>query len=462
MLNCKCIQFSKVNNEKRFDSKFYFLEDELKKYKKDSRFNLIGLGDKKLLKKITDGEHAGQKFVQNGVLFIKNSSIKDFEISLFDGFYIEQEKHIKLSRSALKAKDILFTTIGHLGSSTIVPEDFGDANINQNLVKMEINEIFLNPYYLAAYLNSSLIRKQIACLFTGNIHGILTYPKIKKLQIIKPKKELQEEIERLYKKSISLERKANEIIMDSKKRLRDGLNIDFDNIPEPKFYSVKLNELDKGETWIPKFYYPKYVMTKEKIMKKWKIKKLSTKDGVAEISKGSEVGSDNYNHYLDKNMTDYPFIRTSDIYNFQVDLNPDYYIPSEIGTPLKQKFKENSILFTKDGKIGFSSMVTHSDKVIVSSGVSIINATKINPNYLFLTLLLEEVGQFQSIQGTVYASTIPHLREQRLKCFEIPLVDKGLYNKLCSDVEMAFKLKEEKKKLMIEMRDKIDKLMLKN
>ena len=38
---------------------------------------------------------------------------------------------------------------------------------------------------------------------------------------------------------------------------------------------------------------------------------------------GEEVGCVNYNEYIDKNNGDIPFIRTSDIINYQVDLFPD-------------------------------------------------------------------------------------------------------------------------------------------
>ncbi len=38
---------------------------------------------------------------------------------------------------------------------------------------MKTNDATIDPYYLAAFLNSSFVRKQIDCLFTGNIQKIL-------------------------------------------------------------------------------------------------------------------------------------------------------------------------------------------------------------------------------------------------------------------------------------------------
>ena len=124
---------------------------------------------------MTDGEHAGQTFVKQGIKFIKNSDVRDFNIDLSEDFYISEEKHKMLKRSALKDGDILFTTIGHLGSAALVPKNFGEANINQNLVLVRINEKILSKHFLVPYLNSRIVKKQIYAILTGNIHSILTY-----------------------------------------------------------------------------------------------------------------------------------------------------------------------------------------------------------------------------------------------------------------------------------------------
>ena len=151
-LNCKSIKYNKDDFIIRLDAKFYSLQDFFDNSSSFDYINFIPFGD--IIKGITDGEHAGQTFVKKGILFLKNSSIKDFDISLDDGFYISEEKHKKLQRSALKPEDILLTTIGHLGSASIVPQDFGEANMNQNFVKIEIDKSIISPYYIVAYLNS--------------------------------------------------------------------------------------------------------------------------------------------------------------------------------------------------------------------------------------------------------------------------------------------------------------------
>lgn len=106
--------------------------------------------------------------------------------------------------------------------------------------------------------------------------------------------------------------------------------------------------------------------------------------------------------------------------------------------------------------------MTKNDKAIMGSGISRLRlkteAKKYNltPEYIFLTLSLKETGLYPSIRRTVIASTLPHLREERLRDFEIPVLDKNSIDKITKIVKEAFELKDEKKKLIKEVRAEID------
>jgi len=449
----------KVLESDRFEPRYHHVFNKFDEYEKSSKYTILRFGDKKIIRKITDGEHAGQVFVEKGIRFVKNSAVKDFTINLFDGYYITEEKHKQQKRSSLKALDILFTTIGHLGSSAIVPQNFGEANINQNVVKIEIDTHFIDPYYLTVYLNSNTTKKQISALFTGNIHSIITYPKIRNIRIIIPEKSFENKIAKKYKKAIELDQKCHSILEDAQKYLYQKLNVDFSKIKKESVFSVNLDSFVGNDLWTPAYSFPLYVNSLKEIEKKWKTIPLGK---IASSKKGDEVGSINYNKYLDKKDTDIPFIRTSDLVNYEMDLYPDYFIPEEIYSELNQDIKSGDVLYTKDGKIGMSAMITQNDKSIIGSGLVRLRlkaeAKKygLTSEYLFMILSLKETGFYPAIRRTVVASTIPHLREERLKEFEIPLLDKEVILEITNKVSEAFKLKDEKKKLIREIREEMD------
>lgn len=448
-----------INDSDRFEPRYHHVFNKFDEYEKSSKFQILKFGDKRILKKITDGEHAGQTFVEEGIRFVKNSAVKDFTINLYDGFFITAEKHKQQKRSALKPLDILFTTVGHLGATAIVPEKFGEANINQNVVKIEIDNSFIDPYYLTAYLNGNTTKKQIAALSTGNIHSIITYPKIKNIRVIIPKEKFQKQIAKKYKKAIELDQKCHSILEKAQAIFYQKIAIDFSKIQKEKTFSVKLSDFVEDDLWIPAFSYPLYVNTLKAIQKKWQTVPLGK---IATAKKGDEVGSDNYNKYLDKKDSDIPFNRTSDLVNYELDQFPDYYIPKEIYQELKQDVKAGDVLFTKDGKVGMSAMFTKNDKAIVASGMVRLRlkeeAKKYNlsSEYLFIVLSLKETGLYPAIRRTVVASTIPHLREERLKEFEIPILDKNSIDEITKLVKEAFELKDDKKKLIKEVREDVE------
>lgn len=448
-LHFKSVLSSNVLGENRFDPKVFFLEDTLNSFEKNPKFKVLNFGDEKIMINITDGEHAGQKFVDKGILFLKNSSVKEFNISRDDGFFIENEKHQLQKRSSLKKDDLLFTTIGHLGTTAIVPEYLGEANINQNVVKIEINKDYISPEYLSVYLNSFISKFQINNMFTGNIQKILTYPKIKKIKIIIPNDvNIVDEITKNVKNAIKLDGEAYDLISQAKNILISELNLNSLKFKDIDKFNIKVSQLN--DIWLPKNYLPKYTTTIYYFKKNFKT--ISLGESFIDIISGSEVGSNNYIDHNKKNINDIPFIRTSDIFNNEIDMRPDNYISYDIFDDYKQDIIKGDILFTKDGRIGSVAIVNDDVEKILSSGISRIRVNKndydITNEYIFTSLLIDEITDFQKNQKTVYASTIPHLRVDRLKEFLIPVIDKEKIKDITTLIKTSMDKKMKKNKLL--------------
>ena len=428
---------------------YYLFKQKIKSYSKREDIVSFSLGEKDVLEILTDGEHAGQKFVEEGALFIKNSSVKRYGINEFDGFYITHEKNNSLKRSKLQKDDILFTTIGYyLGVAALVNSNVENANINQNVVRIRINSKFTTPQYLSCFLNSKFVRFQIDNLFKGT-YPILTYPKIKSLKIFIKNKNIEKLVtdslilaEEKALKSLNLIKEAQELFLKS-------LNVDFSLVKKDIFYAVDYNQFTEDDMMTPAFYFPLYTKTTKEIAK---VNKCEFLGDLANFKNGDEVGSSNYKSYLNRKESDVPFIRTSDVINYDFDTYPDFYIEESIFKEINQDIGKEEILFSKDGKIGISAMTTESDKCILGSGILRIipKRDKINPYYLFIALSIKEVGIFQAIQRTVVASTIPHLREDRIGDFSIPILNDQ--KAIIELTATAFKLKDERKKLINEAR----------
>jgi restriction endonuclease S subunit len=433
---------------------YYLFKQRIKKHSARKDIISFSLGDKEVLDILTDGEHAGQKFVEQGALFIKNSSVKRYSINEFDGFYITHEKNNTLKRSKLKKNDVLFTTIGNIGISAVVNGNVENANINQNVVRIRINEKFTTPQYLSCFLNSKITRFQVDNLFTGNIYPMLSYPKIKSLKVFVKDKETEQTItnnlilaEQYQLESLQLIKQAQDIFLKA-------LNIDYSKITNSKYFAVPYAHFSGEEMMTPAFYNPLFTSTLKEIEDKNECIVLGS---IADLKNGDEVGSINYKSYIERKETDVPFIRTSDLINYDFDTYPDYFIENSIYGEIGQNIKGKEILFTKDGKIGISAMTTDFDKCILGSGILRIIAKEemINPFYLFIALSIKEIGLYQAQQRTVVASTIPHLREDRISDFKIPMIDKQ--KNIIDLTSKAFELKNKRKQLINSSRILLEK-----
>lgn len=390
-------------------------------------------------------------------LFIRTADVKKYQFNTEQAVYLSEETFSTQRSNRVTKNDILISVVGnYLGSTSVLPKSIEKAVFNDNSAKIRIIDKNVSPYYVSAFLNSVFGQELIQSMVTRTGQKILSAGNVKKLFI--PLIE-DKNIENEYETAINKLDEANSLIQKARELFYSAIGINFESIEKEKCYSVKTNHFVDADLWTPKYSYPLYVNTIKAIQSKWTTVSIGR---IASLKKGDEVGSDSYIGYLDKREGDVPFIRTSDIVNYEIDSYPDFYIPEEIYHELSQDFKEGDIIFTKDGKIGMTGMLTKNDKAIISSGfvgLRINDEAKrlgLTQEYLFLALTIKEIGIYESRRRTVVASTIPHLREERIKELEIPILDKNTIQNITEMVKRAFTLKNEKKSLLVSVRKMMD------
>jgi len=149
----------------------------------------------------------GAVYLEEGIRFIRVQNVKESKIKIENAVFIERRIHDRqLRRSKLKPNDIVMTITGSYGIASVVPEDIGEANINQHIVKIESNNELVDVHYLSHFLNSQLCKTQIDRVATGSTRLALSYPAIKSLLILLPEnielqKEIAKQIDEIYQKA---------------------------------------------------------------------------------------------------------------------------------------------------------------------------------------------------------------------------------------------------------------------
>ena len=172
------------------------------------------------------------------------------------------------------------------------------------------------------------------------------------------------------------------------------------------------------------------------------------------ISRGNEVGSQFYG------SGEIPFVRTTDIVNWEIKFDPIKAVAEEVYLKYKknQDIQEKDILFVNDGTflIGRSSMVTELDKKIVLQShlrkIRVLENDFIDPFYLFY-VLNTNIVQKQIVSKTFVQATISTIGG-RIKELILPIhKDKNKRSELSAEIESIIFEKMKLRKKIQELKD---------
>ena len=240
----------------------------------------------------------------------------------------------------------------------------------------------------------------------------------------------------------------------------DSVQNDFKKIAES--YSGKANKwwkrckISEPYYLVPRYYFGKDLDEIKSLGKKLDAEFISLgkliENKSIEIRKGDEVGADAYG------TGNIPFVRTSDITNWELSNDPTNGISEEIYEQyqLEQNLKPGDILFVVDGryKIGKTAILTkHNCKCIVQSHFLIISTKNSSPisNYELLYILnLPEIKN--QIQNLIFIQSTLGSIGKRINELMIPIPEKNdswkrKINKFKKTIEERAKLLEKLSKL---------------
>jgi type I restriction enzyme M protein len=214
-------------------------------------------------------------------------------------------------------------------------------------------------------------------------------------------------------------------------------------------WKMKLSEI-KDNILLPKYYNPDIKAELNDYEKTGKFKVQTLKElqekGIIEISRGNEVGSENYG------TGTIPFVRTSEVANWEITADCTHCLSEEVFNIYKKKqnIEFEDILVVNDGTylMGRTAMVTKADlRIVIQSHlrrIKVLNKEKLSP-YLLLAMLGLEVVQKQMESKAFRQGTISTLGS-RISEVKIPIpLDINLKSEIIENVSEIIKQKEKAK-----------------
>lgn len=203
--------------------------------------------------------------------------------------------------------------------------------------------------------------------------------------------------------------------------------------------------------YLPIYYNPEIKDKLESLKKDYELVVLGDliKDGVISVSTGDEVGK------LAYGTGTIPFVRTSDIANWEIKLDPKQGLEQAIYDGLKERqdVQAEDILMVKDGTylVGTCAMISSADtKIVYQSHLYKLRCRdkeKMNP-YLLLALLSSPIVKEQ-IRSKQFTQDIIDTLGRRIYELVLPIPkNKNERETIIKQVKDVFKKRNEAKKIM--------------
>lgn len=161
----------------------------------------------------------GFEWVEDGIPFFRNDSIKENRFVFGKYSHISQEANATLIRSEIIANDILIAITGDIGKVAIIPISIEKANINQHMAKIRVLES-LDSYFTYQYLSTENIQKEYKRIKTGLSMPQLSLEQIRNINILAPVKTEQIKIGSFFKQldnNITFYQRELDLLQETKK-----------------------------------------------------------------------------------------------------------------------------------------------------------------------------------------------------------------------------------------------------
>jgi len=354
----------------------------------------------------------------------------------------EPKNYISGMSHELKVNDLLITITGTVGFVAILIEKLNEfISINQNVASVSVNE-GINPYYVAAFLNSKFGSAQFNLNISGGSIKYINIKSLKEFLIPILPDYFQLDIERLVIKAHKKMELADKIYGEAEELLYKYLNIEKSPKSKDNTFEMKSNLIDINR-FDAEYYNPNYI----NLVSDLENSQLGAKtfgDTVLFSSEELDFSKKDYNSIKIKYVSPNDIDKDGEIVKFKEVF--DWEIQ-------KTHFKINNkdILFYSLDKIALVPI--NLDEQLSKSKNFILKSKEDYPEFLFL-FFRSQIFKLQLERNkSKYGSTIS---KNALINTIIPIIPKNTQKEIANKVIEYFKLKKESRDIIEESIHRIE------
>lgn len=392
---------------------------------------------------VSDGNHMGvsDEFCADGVPYFRGGDIKEFFLSFARPEYCVPESiYAKptMVRSHMKKGDVFVSIVGAIIGQIGMKTDDASALCSCKLGILRPKN-HKTSAYIAAFLSSRVGQSQIWRYRRGSAQTGLILDDFDQLLVPSFSDKFYLTIADLISAALKARQGAVEAMKNAEEMLLAELGFagwsPTDDAVSVKCYSdfVSAGRFDA------EYFQPKYDELFA-LLDKCKTRLLGGKDGLVDIQRSIEPGSDAYS---DEGV---PFVRIADFTEMgitppEIHISPDVCVDSP-------RLKKDAILLSKDGSVGIAYKVEDNLDVVTSSGILhlTVKDAAVLPDYLTL-VLNSKIVRLQA-ERDAGGSIIQHWKQSEIERVRIPLLPLPRQRVIADKVKSSFALRAESKRLL--------------
>lgn len=435
----------------RIDPSFYKLSS--------NSFSGVRLED--FINKISSGDYISRdKFVENGVPYLRVQNLKSDGIEIGDLFLKDNEKISKTNRK-------MFLT-GRVGSLGIFRMAKGEYFYSDNILSIEFKEDKkIDLDYLEIILNFPLVTEQIIRNCKGNNQKLISQETIRNLQIPLPSFSIQNKIisimQEAYKEKKEKEADAQRLLDSVDDFVLGELGIKIPEIKKEMVFEVWSDEIENSR--IDAEYYQNFYKIFIEEIKKCKFKQKNLEDITEFIKNGLTPAKEDYTEDSDAGI---PIIKAGTASRKFVDLKKVDYVKNNFKG--KQSVKRGDIFILSAAHqseyVGKNVSLLDENPKKETFFVGELIGVRANPEECLSEYLFSFISSkfaFTLINHEKRGQT-SHIYPEDLKNLPIPLPPLDIQEKIANNIKSFYNkagfLKKEAREVLEKAKKEVEEMIL--
>lgn len=401
------------------------------------------------------------EWVENGIPYVRVTDMKEDGIDWDNVPRIPQHVHELLPKSKVNSGDVLYSMAGTIGLAVVAPENLGECNSNQAIAKIRLGSKELNPYFLAAFLNSRLGRYQSERIANGQTVLNINLSEIGNLLIPIPPLEIQEQVVQVIKDAHENKKEtihnAEKIEIEISDLVLNNLGINWSTIEDTKRFKAPIQSFVNSRFDV-RYRAPQANHALE-LLKKTGHDIQYLGNLIDTISYGASVS----NSYAIEGI---PFLRISNLKPNFIDTSNLVYFDETVRDKLGNSFLyTNELVMSRSGSVGIVAVVPEAVNGFAFGSFQIKFRLKENTvNEKFISYFLNsQLGQAQ-VEQQKTGSIQMNITIAGISAIRVPIPSAEIQAEIVRQADIkrieAKNLRLKSKSLMIEAKEQSEIIIL--